>query len=355
MTIALAHDVRAGDARRRWSSAARSAPTRAMWDPQATRWPSGSGWSATTTRGHGASPAPAGPYDARRPRPATCSTCSTTWRCSASPRRAVARRHGRHVARHPRARAGRAAGAAVHLAPTAAGPMWRERAATVRAAGTVPRSPRRWSRAGSPRSSPPRHPDVVARSTRHAGRGRPEGYAACCEAIAAMDLRGDLGRITAPTLVIAGAQDPRHAAGGPRRRDRRGGPRGAAGDARARPRTWPTSSSPAPVTGAAARARRRRGRAATGRPGRLSDARRQRHRQGMQVRREVLGDAHVDRAVARHDAVHRAFQDFITRTAWGDVWSRAGLDRRTRSMHHAARCSPPAGTRTSCGCTCGRR
>lgn len=52
----------------------------------------------------------------------------------------------------------------------------------------------------------------------------------------------------------------------------------------------------------------------------------------MRVRREVLGDDHVDQAVARTDAFTEAFQDFITRTAWGDVWDRPGLDRRSRSM-----------------------
>ena len=53
---------------------------------------------------------------------------------------------------------------------------------------------------------------------------------------------------------------------------------------------------------------------------------------GMEVRRAVLGEAHVDRAVARTDAFTEPFQDFITRTAWGDVWRRPGLDRRARSM-----------------------
>lgn len=51
----------------------------------------------------------------------------------------------------------------------------------------------------------------------------------------------------------------------------------------------------------------------------------------MRVRREVLGDAHVDRAIERATDFTAPFQDFITRTAWGDVWSRPGLDRRTRS------------------------
>jgi 4-carboxymuconolactone decarboxylase len=58
---------------------------------------------------------------------------------------------------------------------------------------------------------------------------------------------------------------------------------------------------------------------------------RSRHRQGMSVRREVLGDAHVDRAVDGTDEITADFQDLITRYAWGDVWSRPGLDRRTRS------------------------
>jgi 4-carboxymuconolactone decarboxylase len=55
------------------------------------------------------------------------------------------------------------------------------------------------------------------------------------------------------------------------------------------------------------------------------------HDEGMRTRRQVLGDAHVDRAVERTTEFTAPFQDFITRYAWGDVWSRPGLDRRTRS------------------------
>ena len=58
----------------------------------------------------------------------------------------------------------------------------------------------------------------------------------------------------------------------------------------------------------------------------------ERYEAGMRVRREVLGDAHVDRAIARTDPFTEPFQDFITRTAWGDIWDRPGLDRRSRSM-----------------------
>lgn len=55
------------------------------------------------------------------------------------------------------------------------------------------------------------------------------------------------------------------------------------------------------------------------------------HDAGMKVRREVLGDEHVDRAVARTTDFSAPFQDYITRSAWGSIWTRDGLDRRTRS------------------------
>ena len=55
------------------------------------------------------------------------------------------------------------------------------------------------------------------------------------------------------------------------------------------------------------------------------------HDQGMRTRREVLGDEHVDRAIAGTTEFTADFQDLITRYAWGEIWSRPGLDRRTRS------------------------
>jgi 4-carboxymuconolactone decarboxylase len=58
----------------------------------------------------------------------------------------------------------------------------------------------------------------------------------------------------------------------------------------------------------------------------------ERARQGMTVRRAVLGDEHVDRAVATTTSFTEPFQDFITRYAWGDIWSRPGLSRVERSM-----------------------
>ena len=55
------------------------------------------------------------------------------------------------------------------------------------------------------------------------------------------------------------------------------------------------------------------------------------HERGMRVRREVLGDDHVDAAIERTTSFTADFQDLITRYAWGEIWTRPGLDRRTRS------------------------
>ena len=54
-----------------------------------------------------------------------------------------------------------------------------------------------------------------------------------------------------------------------------------------------------------------------------------RYEQGLTIRREVLGDAHVDRSLAGVSDFARPVQEFVTRTAWGEIWSRPGLDRRS--------------------------
>jgi 4-carboxymuconolactone decarboxylase len=59
---------------------------------------------------------------------------------------------------------------------------------------------------------------------------------------------------------------------------------------------------------------------------------RERHATGMKVRRTVLGDAHVDKAEAAKNSFSEPFQDLITRYAWGEIWSRPGLSRHTRSL-----------------------
>ena len=55
------------------------------------------------------------------------------------------------------------------------------------------------------------------------------------------------------------------------------------------------------------------------------------HERGMEVRREVLGDDHVDNAIEKTTEFTKDFQDLITRYAWGEIWTRPGLDRRMRS------------------------
>lgn len=146
-----------------------------------------------------------------------------------------------------------------------------------------------------------------------------EGYAACCEAIAAMDLRRDLARVVAPTLAVAGADDPatppEHLAviaDGV-----------ASGQLLVLAQAAHLANVEQPAAVTAALLTHLGGSAAP------TDA--SRRAQGMRVRRAVLGNAHVDRAVARTTPLTAPFQDLITRYAWGDVWSRPGLDRRTRS------------------------
>ena len=57
-----------------------------------------------------------------------------------------------------------------------------------------------------------------------------------------------------------------------------------------------------------------------------------RYKKGLEVRRAVLGDAHVDRSLARRNAFNEEFQALITRYAWGEMWTREGLSRHTRSL-----------------------
>jgi 4-carboxymuconolactone decarboxylase len=59
---------------------------------------------------------------------------------------------------------------------------------------------------------------------------------------------------------------------------------------------------------------------------------RKRHTKGMKVRRAVLGNAHVDRALANENSFSFPFQDLITRYAWGEIWTRPALPRKTRSL-----------------------
>ena len=192
---------------------------------------------------------------------------------------------------------------------------WAERAAAVRAGGTSAVADavvERWFTDRLRVSEPAlvqRHRDMIA--------GTPsEGYAGCCGAIERMDLRDDLPLIAAAALVVAGADDPAtppdHLA------------TIADGIPGARLLVLPQAAHLANVEQAAA--------VDAALLGHLAPAGTTVHERGMAVRRAVLGAAHVDRAVQRTTPLTAPFQDLITRYAWGDVWSRPGLDRRTRSM-----------------------
>jgi 3-oxoadipate enol-lactonase/4-carboxymuconolactone decarboxylase len=137
-------------------------------------------------------------------------------------------------------------------------------------------------------------------------------YAACCRAIAACELRGELARITAPTLVIAGREDP--ATPPAHAREIADAIPGAALTEIPKAAHLAGVEHPEPVLAALL--------------GHFDGAAQE---AGTAVRRAVLGDAHVDRATARATAFTEPFQDFITSYAWGEVWTRPGLDRRTRS------------------------
>ncbi|WP_190216960.1 bifunctional 3-oxoadipate enol-lactonase/4-carboxymuconolactone decarboxylase PcaDC [Streptomyces griseosporeus] len=190
----------------------------------------------------------------------------------------------------------------------------------------------------------------------------PGCYIAACEALAAFDVRPELGRVGVPTLVLVGSEDqvtgPAEArtlvAGIPDARlavvpgashlvpveqpaavtdllvthfstawqpvfDSATGqtalPAALAKPAPAQPaQVQPIAEiAPAPADPAPA-----------GRPDPYDT--------GIKIRREVLGDAHVDRELAQADAFSADFQDFVTRYAWGEIWDRPGLDRRTRSV-----------------------
>ena len=149
-----------------------------------------------------------------------------------------------------------------------------------------------------------------------------EGYAGCCEAVRDGDLSGRLGDIRAPTLVIAGADDP---AAPPEQAK-------LICDAIPHARLVVVEQAahlanveqPEAVTRAVLD--HLEGGRAADEP--VNDPVRDR---GMRVRREVLGDDHVDSALKRKTDLTADFQDFITRYAWGEIWARPGLDRRTRS------------------------
>jgi 3-oxoadipate enol-lactonase/4-carboxymuconolactone decarboxylase len=153
----------------------------------------------------------------------------------------------------------------------------------------------------------------------------PKGYAGCCAAIRDMSLIERLSQICAPTLVLAGARDvstpfENH---GVKIRD-------AVPDAQAAVLdTAHLACLEAPLDFAAAV---RGFFAAPVRVGGATDAAEALYDAGLKTRRKVLGDAWVDRSLDNRTALNTDFQAMITRYAWNEIWSRPGLDHRTRRL-----------------------
>jgi 3-oxoadipate enol-lactonase/4-carboxymuconolactone decarboxylase len=198
---------------------------------------------------------------------------------------------------------------------------WQERATAVHAGGTeslLESAPARWFGPGFADRSAGVSEALLA----DLAGADDASYAAACEALADFDVRDRLQEISTPILAVAGASDVvtppsslRHLATGVQH----GRLVVLDGVAHLAPAEAPHEVArfitEAARTPGAARPTVAEVRAA-----------------GMRVRREVLGDAHVDRAWANATDLTAEFQDFITQYAWGGVWTRPGLDRRSRSL-----------------------
>jgi len=144
-----------------------------------------------------------------------------------------------------------------------------------------------------------------------------EGYIQVCGALAAYDVREELGRVTVPVHAVAGSVDV--ATPPDKLREIADGVK----DGRYVELEGVAHLAPAEAPEVVAGLLREHF---------LGETPRAEESSGMTVRREVLGDAHVDRAVAGTTEFTRDFQELITAYAWGEIWTRPGLDRRSRSM-----------------------
>lgn len=197
---------------------------------------------------------------------------------------------------------------------------WTDRAVTVRGSGTESIADAVLSRWFTPELVA-RDADLASHHRRMIAATSDEGYASCCEAIAGWDNRADLPRISAPTLVVAGEQD---AATMPADLKII-----ADGIARSSFHILSPAAHLASVEQSGEVTRLIVGHICAN-P--YEAGRQAAHTLGMRQRRSVLGDAHVERSIERASAFTAPFQDFITRTAWGDIWSRPGLDHHLRRL-----------------------
>ncbi|MFF4290495.1 4-carboxymuconolactone decarboxylase [Streptomyces sp. NPDC001633] len=237
---------------------------------------------------------------------------------------------------------------------------WRQRGVVIRTNGLDPiarTAPEHWFTPGFAGAQPA----IVEWAVQMVRTTDPGCYIAACEALASYDVRSSLGRVGVPTLVVVGSEDQvtpttdartlvagipdaslalvpgtshlapveqpaavtelliRHFTHAWHDKPGPGG-QAAIGAAAPKPQIAPPpppQAPPAAIESGLAQPEQDRGGT---------------YEAGLKVRREVLGDAHVDRAQAAADDFTGDFQDFITRYAWGETWTRPGLDRRTRSI-----------------------
>ena len=154
-----------------------------------------------------------------------------------------------------------------------------------------------------------RDPATVARFHQAVASTSPDGYIGCCAALRDADLRDEISRIRTFALVIAGDQDTST----------------TVADAEAissaiRGSTLLTLTAAHLTNVECAESFSRHGAAVFHMP------------EGERMRRRILGDAHVDRAIKSATPLNREFQDLITRYVWGEIWTRPGLDERTRRV-----------------------
>lgn len=191
--------------------------------------------------------------------------------------------------------------------------MWTDRAATVRSKGMASIADaviERWVTPGFMES-----PETAGLRAMLL-RTDPEGYAGAAEALAEADLTASVGALQMPTLILVGDKDPATPVAAAEAIQRTIG--GSRLEILPNLSHIPTVENPGLVADAMLRF--------------LSPPLDDRYEAGLRVRKQVLGEAHVARATAAITDLDREFQAFITRTAWGSVWTRPQFDRRTRSM-----------------------
>jgi 3-oxoadipate enol-lactonase/4-carboxymuconolactone decarboxylase len=201
---------------------------------------------------------------------------------------------------------------------------WQERAALVRAEGTkavVTTAAQTWFGPGFA----DREPAVAGALLDHLAGTDDASYAWACEALAGFDVTARLAEARSPLVAIGGAYDTRTPVNGLREIvDRVPDGQLAVLDpvGHLAPAEAPAATA-ALIVGYLLRRPL---------PGRTGMTVGELQEVGNSVRRQVLGDAHVDRAATRTTDLDRDFQDFLERYAWGSVWARGGLDRRSRSI-----------------------